>query len=843
MATRQTDNEAKWFYSAQFPGMDMRMDENATDPRLLVDAVGIDGRFEGSLRVFPGFAGSDVHGIPSPTPGVTVIEELHNIGLVKFVSIRKGTGPHTLSGLIFFADNTAGTGKAIHFAYRDSETGTSDVITLEDTRNWADFRPTTFEEYDLTYLGRYAYFVNSGNTTSLISSFQNKEVPYNKAYFWDFKVTSWDGYEGGFQQRLMGLLPQRALGTPVNELNSDDAFDLQTASEPDFDGGAFEPFLPAGDYTGAIEIISKKHNLRSFFRIASEDVRSTHGQTLRWRFTRIKPVFQTAAANQLRGPSNSSLTAAIHWGIAHADAVRLWRTPRDDSGVATVSLYVPTSRFYKIRELELGRYDAASGIQLWTVLLVENEDLSNPVLQKIGTTPDSGILAGEEYDPVYHEFGSAPRMKRLIGFDGILIGVTDAREPATVEQTWTKTERIPEAFCWSAIHLNEPENFQTLNFEELDDPSEKVLSLHAGASAAFGVSNMGIYRMVRAGTGLTITRVAYPNGGVSRFGQIAVGDTLYVVTRTGVKEIDGTTGEVRGVRLLNRLVYDDKRWADSLESVHVGYDGYAGALLFLNTTLHELVILWESTGAITRVIDCPWLHVASGPDVLTGGGSSRAYLVDSIGQVHTIDAAREAGKVTMFGADFDETVNGTITEASSTEIIDSAAAFTSKARNFNVYILSGDLEGEQATITDVPNATTLTVSGLSGPLSIGDRYSVGPIIVSVRFPRLTGMGADDPFVRKVTSSMSVSIMEPRGEVNTNDVNAFIRLGLTDGTHERASGSVRVNTRPDQMNVRTNAGATRLFPFIESKGANMDYEIDALLVRGQLTASEAESRQG
>ena len=848
MPERKHDPQAKWYYEARFPGMDLRMDDTATDPRMLVGAVGVDGRFEGSVRVFPGFGAQSVHGVPAPQAGVTTIPSITNITLVKYVSLRKGITPHALRGLMLFGDNQAGTGSALYFAYRDSETGAFDVVMLEDFRSWDDFRPTTFEDYDIAYLGRYAYFVNSGDiyaNGTFLTTLADKAMPYNKAYFYDFKINDWDKYVGGVQGRMMGALPVRVLATDLNGIGGtglnpgEYAFDAETI-------GIGDPVIASGEYTYACELISRKHGLRSYLRWATVKALGTPLSALRWAVARCRlPDSGGGSTNQIMGNSNA-LVAPVHWGIGHVDGFRLWRSPRNDQGSILVSgKYQATQHLYLVREYEeKDLYNSGSSIQLWQFNYTNNTvSQSPPNVRNIQSMTDDGLMTQLQYDAVANEVGAAPRMKRMVGFDGMLIGVTDPREPITPDQNWKHVEQLPEAICWSAISQGEVENFPVLNYEELDDPSERVLGLYAGSTAAFAVTNMGIYRILRAGTSLSITRIAYPLGCVGRFAACCVGDVLYVVTRTGVKEIDGATGEVRNVRLLNRLVFDDKLWAGTLSSVQVGYDGFAGAILFLNTSLHELVLLWESTGAVTRIVDVPWSFIASGPDVKTNNGAQRAYLVDSVGKTHTVDAFREAGKATMCGASASETVNGQVTTGSATHIIDTLATFPVGCIGFKVYILSGTRSGETATITVRNSGSDLTIAGLSGTLAIGDRYSVAPVVVNIRFPRLSGLGADDPFVRKIASNITASLSDLQGEVTSSDVNAYVYMGLHSGSQELVSSPVRVSIIPDKVVVQAARAKNKIFPFLASYGSNMDYEVDAILVQGQLSASEAESRQG
>lgn len=840
MPERQHDPRAKWFYRPAFPGMDLRMSPGAVDPRMLVEAIGIDGRNEGGLRPFPGFGGETVHGVPAPESGVTTIEQIDNIQLVKYASVQKGVSPHTLSGLVMFADNQTADGKALYFAYRDSEDGSTDVVMLEDFNLWTDFKPTTFESYDIGYLGRYVYFFNAGTTTSTVHIVNVRAAPYNKAYFWDFQINDWDRYVGGWQGRIAGILPERCLITSVNTDRigvPTDVFDVDLVS-----GGAA---MDLGQYTFGGELVSQKHNLRSFLRLRTHPVISPPSAQYEFNWLWLPENNPTPGHHQLLRQVSNAHTAPLQWGIGHVDGVRLWRTPRNDTGV-TAGKYGLVQRLYEYRPYEpLLVQPSGSGTASWTFRVADEDDKITDYERDVEHIADEGLFTSEEYSPEHHDFGPAPRMKRVLGFDNMLIGVTDQGSPALagLDEAWTKEDRTPEAIVWSAVHLDEPENFPVLNYEPLNDPAERVLNLYPGSSVAFALTNKSVYRIARAGTGVTVTRIVNSISAMSQDGAVAVGDTLYVLTATGVKEVDGLTNEVRNVKLINRLVTDDRQWGKTLAEVKIGYDSYAGALILLNTNKKEMILLWEATGAVTRVVNCPWTFMTDGQDVLSDGVGQRSYLVTSAGVVSVIDAFRESGKITMVGAGLTDTVNGTVTSGSATAIIDTGATFPQDVVGHNAYILSGDRAGEKVEITARVSDTELTVTGLSGTTATGDRYSIAPVVVHARFARLSGMRADDPFPRKVGHTMSASIEMLGGETTTSDPNAFIDMGLRTHDTELSSAEARVNIVPDQVNVRSNRAGAKIFPFVESYGANMDYELDAVLVRGHLSASEASTRPG
>jgi hypothetical protein len=272
------------------------------------------------------------------------------------------------------------------------------------------------------------------------------------------------------------------------------------------------------------------------------------------------------------------------------------------------------------------------------------------------------------------------------------------------------------------------------------------------------------------------------------------------------------------------------------------YDAHIGCLILLNTALQEMVLFWEATGAVTTMENIPWVFLAGGPDVMTDG-PQRCYLVTAAGKVHCIDSARQMGKRTMYGAAVGDTVNGTVTTASATTITDSVANFSLNCVGFKVYILSGALIGETATITARPSAQSLTVSGLSGTTAIGDRYAIAPIVSRATLPQLQTPNGNDAFVTKVVSSLALASSNHGGEIANGDPNAMVTIGVKRDSTILSSSEVRMSTSPNRQVVRVNYRANRMHPFIEFKGANIDFEVQALQVKGQLGLSEAELRQG
>ncbi len=844
MPQREHDDSGVWTYPLLIPGMDAKVNPHAVTLPKLVEATGVDGRFMGAIRPFPGMADETIHGVPAPS-AQTTITTIANIVLVKYVSIRKGNSADTFKGLAILGDNPGGTGKSLYFAYRDSSDGSTDVVELEDYDSFDDFKLTSYDQFDITSMDKYIYVCISGDTTSNVTQWNAKENPYNKAYFWDYKINDWDKFvTDSFEHRFMGLQPRRILGHP---LNADNDGTFIGDSEDSFANEVYGPTghdTPKGEYTLAVELISRKHNLRSFLRLMTTTAPETGNSGLRYFIDEFNlPVDQAGATHQIKGNTHER-TCIINWGIPHVDGFRFWKGTRDETG-DPFDKYTPMGNLYLVSEyLEKGEYKIGSGI---FQLRFDNDKILDAVFNdyKVPWFQDGGLLSQQQYNAFLHAFHPAPRLKRLQAYDGLLVGITDVEEPATPDQDWDLSEQTPEAIAWSILTADEPENFPPEQQYRPDDAAEIFFGLYPAGDHLFGVTNAGVYRATRAGGTLTINRLQFRLGGVSRFGCTGVGNSLFIVTSSGLKQIDGNTGAINSVTVLDRVLLDDSEWAGSLGAIHVEFDAKLGALILLNTTKKEAYILWESTGAVTKLEDLPWTHLTAGPDVKTDG-ATRAYWVTDTGLVHVIDGAREmAGGRSMCGILSGETVNGTFTAGTTTtNIADSTATFPTGCAGFTMHILSGDLLGESAIITSRDSAIQLTVPALSGTPAVGVRYSIAPIVTRLVLPVIVGAsGRPDPFTRKTTKTFMASFSDLGGHTGTTDTNGKFRYGVKQMGTILGTVEADFNIVPDKTAAALNRHSTRLFPFLEFKAGNQDWELQAVVVKGILGSSEVQSRQG
>jgi hypothetical protein len=704
MPERKEDSNKNWRYDTNYPGANLKRNPVGVAMPALVEAVGLDGRFVGSLRPFPGMADSTIHGIPAPGDGDwengvhaaygDEVASIANIVFTKYASVQKGVSKHTLSGLVIIGDSPAGysgsgVAKALYFAYRDSEDNLQHVVCLDSFDRWKDYWPTELVSgsFDVTSQGRYIYLVVSGATGArtdggnTFDHMSGKAGPWNRAYWWDFEINNWDrfnhdggeldasgeprgsravGYENQWQPRFLGTLPYRLLDTKYNEEGDGAWMDASdTAFEVEFVEEGSDVVNGNINYNFAAMLVSRKHRLRTPLRWhRAAFATDTTGRTLGWSLKKISQpwAYPSNADNAISDSSGEGGNFLSSWGIPHVDGVRLYRTTHLES---TDSGYEDPANLKEPYELQGYLYLARAYEELPAVfpsVAAGDHPFSYSTLRvRHNTNPDTypddvvvnapwdpALILQEQYDPYMDEWGPAPRMKKLISYNGILVGVTDIEAPINADTSWEEAEQRVEEFCWSSLATGEPENFPAANRVPVDEPAEKVLSLELVGGHVFGVSTGGVYRLTRSGTSMAVDNIATKVGGVSHYGQTGVGSSLFVLTRGGMKEFDGNTGEQKSVTVLDRIVQDDSEWAGSLASVQMEYDAALGALVLLNTSTREAYLLWENTGAVTKLEGCPWSWITSGPDVKVAG-PRRVYWVTSSGVTHVVDVSREMG--------------------------------------------------------------------------------------------------------------------------------------------------------------------------------------------------------
>lgn len=822
------DPRCRQVYEFERPDADLSQDRSKVRMPYLVESVGTDGRFVGGLRVFPGMGNLVVHGLKtaSASAGTTVNWTLANIVLAKYVAIQKGLSEDVLRGIVMLADNAASspTGKALYFSYVDSSNGSADVIMLENFGTSGsnligetNHRPTfsASSDYDIGFSKRYIYFVASGVTFA-----DGNTYPFNRAYWWDFKQNTWETAASGMQRREAGLFYfNRTYAT------TDDATRVTTNFFP---GGKAK----AGDYTFGVRAKSRKHGLRS--RMASVLVNAGDGNY--YEITAAKAASPVNAG--VFDPSAVYADSSLYWGLHHIDAFEIYASPV--SPVNSAASQVGAS-FQLLGELHLvlplsEKTTLSSTSVVGYVLKTGNpssfiSNLSDLAIAQIQDT----------FNPFLHAVGEMPRSSRCAWLDGVGYTIADVYAKASPELGFYENNNLADTLRWSSIVTGESENFPFSNVYRPDDPGEKFLGLEGSGDYMFAVTTNSVYRALRNGSSLSVTRLHHKLAVPSRYAFCGVGNSLFVVTASGVKEIDGNTGGLQSLSQIDRVIFDTLQWASTLSSVHIEYDSVAGALILLNTSLDQCVILWEATGAVTRLEDCPYEFLCSGINPKTGLGN-RVYFVMTDGRILTIDTLRAMTGYCMCAGASGESVNGTVTPGStSTSINFGSQVVPENIVGFKVYVTSGALKGESSTVTARGSATNITVSpAFSGAPAATDTIAFAPVVFRAVCPQYTGNGiATDTFYSKVGKTITASFTNiTRGE------GFNVQVGMYRRTTKLTGYDMPIDENPDDtVQYIGSPNGTQLYPYIECKRADMDFEVQALKVDGIVSGTEAETRNG
>lgn len=434
--------------------------------------------------------------------------------------------------------------------------------------------------------------------------------------------------------------------------------------------------------------------------------------------------------------------------------------------------------------------------------------------QDIGAdTPDIILVQLDSYDPWEDQSGLPPASGSIK-----YVGGTNFMGQAPTSQGGGAGIR------WSAMTTLQPEQFNTDHIYRGhlgDGTVERILE---AGDVIYGLTGSAIYRIRKVGTQLVFNRMHEGRGITSRMSAHGVGSDLLLLTPLGIAVVNGINGDMSLHSEVDRVVYDD--WKGSLSTVISCYDAYMGASFFINTTRREAIVLWHVSKLATLMKDVDFVAATTGPHPVDGGGQ-RAFFTTATGCI-VYPNSDASGTLTMLGVT--GTLNGTTTSASTTSIIDTAAAFTALAVGAKVRILSGDYKDEEYLVTARTNATTLAVTLGGVTIASGTRYTVSPIPFELKFPPLLSPRTNAmEMVRVVLRGVQLYATGHTGI--TGNVNAEWRVGAyregstTLGTTYNAKAMA--NGKIDMVPSSTAPGSVdgyQLEPFVGAYVAGVAWEL-------------------
>lgn len=400
------------------------------------------------------------------------------------------------------------------------------------------------------------------------------------------------------------------------------------------------------------------------------------------------------------------------------------------------------------------------------------------------------------------------------------------------------------------------------NRRRVADLSERVLNLVNVGPFLVVVLNNGLLRIHRSGSRLAIDTIHNRHGAGGKDGAVAVGSVLYMTSPVGLLAADLFSGQLDVLNATQHF-FDERQtgsevghWRDDLADIQAAYDARLGAVVLLNPTRFEMLLVYLNHGTVGHLIDCPWDNVVSSVDLVSGGIRRAVFFNSQTAGLYEINADRSADSYTTFSfaADGNETssgltYNGTGTSAGSlSQVVHSGAAYQSAMVGHFARVRATDGHWQRGRIT-AQSGSIITLSS-NVVSATGLRYEVGglPMLVTVwplsgdpRTPVL------DMFRGKKVRAMGAALgnvsRTPTGDNDKLSYQLFERdpdpVSARDASPSdltEVEGAVDGDTcQATYASIARNASI--LVPGVECWASNLDYDLLGLIVEGTLEKSK------
>jgi len=788
-------------------------------PGTLARCIGVDGRYLGTCRRFPGMTrlgriywdhdkGDTDRGKMAYAAGYVAAT---SVGFFKYAAIQDYNAAIYYRGFVVqFTDTGDSSAVKTVFIYYDSDATAWKGVEL--TRSGGG---DASGDVDVACNGKYLYFVESGQTP---------------------QVWYCDG--GTWTSKDMG--PTTITSAQYDNSDPGSGYPATSWDEIDIDAST--------DGSGTL-----REGDRSFCYRYYDSVRKVYsGMVGPYTFTTTDADgdhddYVTVTVRGREGTKWDQWGQAslvTHWG--GYDTVQVFRSTLIDLPDGST---IPDGTWIKEQEVTLptGVSDAS-----WTANLGHaTSGLSDEVLVRLG--PE------DFYDPYWDEVGSPPNS----GLIGHHRGVTYLVEPAST----TAGENVG-ALVWSNGRVDQPENFPVANREPMNAITDDILALLLVDDVMWAIGYNTIYRLQKQDHMVLVNRIHHAMGIVARNAACAVGNSAVLVSPIGVVQLDSTTGAMTVLTSLHRLVHETRLWANSLSSIHGAYDAKMGAIFFSNSTEEEALVLWTHTRAVNRLADWNFNYSTQGP-LPTTGGVSRAFFVTRNGQVLYPNATRDAStqELTMLGVPNAKTVNGTATGGTANTLVDTAATFSDTEHLQDAFIWVWDVSGSQwlsAKIASISEKTITTAAnfkneaGTNVTPASGDKYAISPVPFKVVGWPLGAYGSSSgprDFQRgRQVNALQVNCVLVAGATTSANPMMFLHGEIYNGEDTSGNRTAILGDQPGHKAVDTKwtfvdnpseaivplggyQGDTGvIFPGIRQMASDVDFELLGFEVLGDLADS-------
>lgn len=479
--------------------------------------------------------------------------------------------------------------------------------------------------------------------------------------------------------------------------------------------------------------------------------------------------------------------------------------------------------------------------------------------------PDSALTLLPEVEP--EEFAilskGSPRTKLIQEYEGLLVRVT---APSNAENASDH-----DVVRWDFVDRPRKGLIPGINRRRLPELNDSVVSLIRADPFLAVVLNNSILRLHRSGSNLAVDTIHNQHGAAGRFGTLAIGTNLFLVSPVGILVCDLTSGTVQVINSTAKFFNESGRWAGDLNLVRSAYDATMGAAVWLNPTKKEILALGFNHGIMAHLVDVPFGDVSTGISLTTGnvfpGTLKRAVFLESTSmKLYKMDAFRGGpGKCMTFNQLSGQSFNGvvlTVTNSPNGSITWTTGTYGSAHADMVGHLLrffdtNGNPKGNAYRVTS-QTSSSLTITGAFSPtIAIGDRFSIGgvtlqatmwplygdpqtPLLDMLRLKKVFAMGA-------AVANLSGDVTVPGGGANPNLKLRYQLFGRSETVGEQVAVASSSDTGAegsldDDRNDPNFAGVDTqrpvLVPGVECYAANVDFDLLGLIVQGSIEGGRA-----
>lgn len=464
----------------------------------------------------------------------------------------------------------------------------------------------------------------------------------------------------------------------------------------------------------------------------------------------------------------------------------------------------------------------------------------------IGLRNESLVLQ-PQLDP--EEFGvfpnGNPRARMIELYDDIYVRVTPNSSAEVAQEM--------DVIRWDRVDRPRKGLVPVLNRRRVHDLQAEVVDLvNAGPFLAV-ILNKGLMRIHRSGERLAIDPIHNRFGSIGSRGTVAVSSLLYLVSSTGILLADLNSGQIDVFGVTQHFFDESSRWGDDLDSIEGAFDAAIGAVVFLNPVKAEMLCIWLNHGVLAHYVDVPFNHVLTSSDLVNGGVDRAVFLLSpagaATGGMYTIDARRAAAYRTSAGNASGSSLawNGLAnTGTNATTLVPPAGKAFSDDMVGHYVRFFDPTTGAFKVRVRVTNRTAgnLVYATASPAPAPGDRFAVGAIPFQATAWPLSG-SPDQPvldlFKLKKTTAMGAAIAEMSGDTDpTENPNLKLRYQMFGRGSSTTPLKEVEGTMSDDLNSSTFAAlaevAVVLVPGMEQWSSNLDFDALGMIVQGPIEGS-------